>query len=106
MQISRPLLFNPPTYIGSPGTLTIQPMPNRSASMPKRGDQNVFAIGMRTSPPLDNAAKIRSASASVAAEIARGYMARRVALQSHAGYETGKCPSARFIVRFMDRSPM
>src|SRR6266404_4993651 len=46
------------------GTLPIQPMPKRSVTMPKRGDQNVFVSGMRTCPPSCSAAKARSASLS------------------------------------------
>ena len=45
--------------------MIIQPTPKRSSSMPKRGDQNVFANGIRTCPPSANAAKTRSASASL-----------------------------------------
>src|SRR5690242_16178848 len=52
-------------------TLTIQPMPKRSATIPKRGDQKVFVSGIRTSPPSARAAKTRSASLSVGTDIAR-----------------------------------
>ena len=37
-------------------TSTIQPTPNLSATMPKRGEKNVFVIGMFTLPPSDSAA--------------------------------------------------
>src|SRR5439155_24289349 len=49
-------------------TLIIHPIPNRSSSMPKRGDQKVFVSGIFTCPPLANALKARSASDSVATE--------------------------------------
>src|SRR5579864_9311848 len=52
-------------------TLTIQPMPNRSSTMPKRGDQKVLFNGISTLPPAERAAKARSASASLATERAR-----------------------------------
>src|SRR5262249_37166342 len=47
-----------------PGTLTIQLMPNLSVTIPKHGDQKVFASGIVTLPPSLNAAKARLASAS------------------------------------------
>ena len=40
--------------------LTIQPMPNRSVSMPKRGDQKVFVNGIRHKGPWDSASLIRA----------------------------------------------
>src|ERR1700674_544525 len=41
-----------PPYLCSPGIkLIIQPIPKRSVTIPKRGDQKVFASGMRTCPP-------------------------------------------------------
>src|SRR4051812_8732703 len=46
-------------------TITIQPTPNLSASMPNFGKKNVFIIGWRTWPPSLSAANSRSASASV-----------------------------------------
>jgi len=45
-------------------TRTIQPTPNLSVSMPKRGEKNVFAIGMVTCPPAASALKVLSASLS------------------------------------------
>src|ERR1041384_348254 len=45
-------------------TMTIQPMPNLSVSMPNFGEKNVLVSGMVTLPPLDNAAKVLSASPS------------------------------------------
>src|SRR6266705_1750047 len=47
------------------GTETIQPMPKRSATMPKHGDQKVFPSGIRTCPHSAQAAKSRLASASL-----------------------------------------
>ena len=47
-------------------TVTIQPTPNRSATIPKRADQNVLASGICTCPPSASAANFRSASASFA----------------------------------------
>src|SRR5438552_13526909 len=45
-------------------TMTIQPTPKRSATMPKRLAKNVLPSGMRTSPPSARALNMRSASAS------------------------------------------
>src|SRR5436309_12811538 len=45
-------------------TMTIQPTPNRSATMPKRLAKTVLPSGMRTSPPSARALNMRSASAS------------------------------------------
>src|SRR5262249_39892969 len=45
-------------------TMTIQPTPKRSATMPKRLAKNVLPSGMRTSPRSASAANTRSASAS------------------------------------------
>jgi D-galactarolactone cycloisomerase len=50
---------------GSPGTLTIQPTPKRSVSIPKHGDQKVLPSGICTCPPSASAAKMRPASSSV-----------------------------------------
>jgi hypothetical protein len=48
----------PPAYFCAAGTtLIIQPIPKRSSSMPKRGDQNVLVRGMRTWPPSESALK-------------------------------------------------
>src|SRR5205823_2376947 len=41
----------------SMGTVTIQPMPKRSVTMPKQGDQKVLPMGICTWPPLANALK-------------------------------------------------
>ncbi len=38
-----------------PGTITIQPIPNLSVTMPYRGDLNVFISGMSSLPPEANA---------------------------------------------------
>src|SRR4051812_9130005 len=46
-------------------TVIIQPTPNLSVTMPKRGDQKVFIRGMPILPPSANALKIPSTSASV-----------------------------------------
>src|SRR5215475_14235807 len=45
-------------------TMTIQPTPKRSATMPKRLAKNVLPSGIRTSPPSESALNTRSASAS------------------------------------------
>src|SRR5262249_48523182 len=57
----RPRLF----YRGG-CTITIQPTPKRSATMPKRGEKNVLVSGTCTLPPSPSALKARSASASFA----------------------------------------
>src|SRR5262245_35866259 len=51
-----------------PSTITIQPMPNLSVSIPYRGDQNVLSSGMVTWPPALSAANALSAAASVFTE--------------------------------------
>ena len=48
--------------------ITIQPMPKRSATMPKRGEKNVLPSGICTCPPSASALNMRSASASSLAE--------------------------------------
>src|SRR5215510_15135786 len=60
--IIEPCGLSPAESYGA--TLTIQPTPKRSATMPKRGDQKVLPIGICTWPPWDRAANLRSASAS------------------------------------------
>jgi hypothetical protein len=52
-------------------TAIIHPIPNRSSTMPKRGDQNVFVSGIFTCPASANALKARSASASFGTESER-----------------------------------
>ncbi len=52
-------------------TVTIQPIPNRSVSIPKHGDQKVGLIGIVIRPPSARAANARSASAAVGNEIER-----------------------------------
>lgn len=47
-------------------TVTIQDTPKRSATMPKRDEKKVGAIGICTWPPSARAAKTFSASASLA----------------------------------------
>ena len=43
-------------------TITIQETPKRSATIPNRGEKNVFPIGMCAVPPSESAEKTRSAS--------------------------------------------
>src|SRR5262249_30415065 len=45
--------------------LIIQPIPNRSSTIPNRGDQKVFVSGILIFPPSANALKARLASASL-----------------------------------------
>ena len=49
----------------SAATVTIQPTPKRSVTMPKHGDQNVLASGIWTWPPSERAVNARWASACV-----------------------------------------
>src|SRR5262249_21961582 len=57
-------------FVSSPhdrgGTLIIHPTPKRSVTMPTRGDQNVFPIGICTCPRSARAANILSARVSSA----------------------------------------
>src|SRR3990172_5323209 len=46
-------------------TKIIHDTPKRSATIPKRGEKNVFVSGICTWPPSPGAAKSRSASATV-----------------------------------------
>jgi hypothetical protein len=48
-------------------TVTIQPTPKRSVTMPKHGDQNVLPRGICTCPPSASASNVRPASAALAA---------------------------------------
>src|SRR5262249_34665512 len=52
-------------------TLTIQQTPNRSSTMPKRGDQNVLASGIVTWPPSESAANTLSATSTSFNQIAK-----------------------------------
>src|SRR5882724_4103450 len=52
-------------FVSSGRTRIIQDTPNRSATMPKREEKNVFVNGIWTCPPSARAAKSCSASASV-----------------------------------------
>jgi hypothetical protein len=63
-------------------TPTIQPMPNRSVTMPKRGDQKVLSGGICTLPPSASAAKTRSTAASSGSEIDNENPSNRL-LSSH-----------------------
>src|SRR5690349_14925362 len=57
--------FAQPQFCAAGATLTIQPIPNRSPSMPKADEKNVFVRGIFIFPPSVNALKTRSASASL-----------------------------------------
>src|SRR3569832_715916 len=48
------------------GTITIHPTPNRSVSMPKHGEKNVFVSGICTFPPSASVVNARSAAATSA----------------------------------------
>ena len=52
-------------------TVTIQPTPKRSVTMPKHGDQNVLPRGICTCPPSASASNVRPASAASTAVNAR-----------------------------------
>src|SRR5512143_12003 len=59
------LIFGTAQFCSAGATLIIQPIPNRSSSIPKRGDQNVFVSGILIFAPSANALKALSASASL-----------------------------------------
>src|SRR5579884_258677 len=72
-EIRKVFKFRPAVFLVYRGlcTLTIQPMPNLSVSIPKHGDQNVLVSGIITDPPAESALNARLASSSVGTDNAR-----------------------------------